>query len=51
MLERIGRYEVLDLLAGGCQGTVYRARDSESGEVAALKLEKPPRLRGLLHVG
>jgi len=41
MLERIGRYEVLELLAGGGQGTVYRARDSESGEVVALKVMHP----------
>ena len=37
----IGRYEVLELLAGGGQGTVYRARDSESGEVVALKVMHP----------
>ena len=41
MLERIGRYEVLELLAGGGQGTVYRARDSEGGEVVALKVMHP----------
>ena len=41
MLERIGRYEVLELLAGGGQGTVYRARDTESGEVVALKVMHP----------
>ena len=41
MLERIGRYEGLELLAGGGQGTVYRARDSEGGEVVALKVMHP----------
>ena len=41
MLERIGKYEVLELLAGGGQGTVYRARDSEGGEVVALKVMHP----------
>ena len=41
MLERIGKYEVLELLAGGGQGTVYRARDTEGGEVVALKVMHP----------
>ena len=41
MLERIGRYAVLELLAGGGQGTVYRARDSESDQVVALKVMHP----------
>ena len=41
MIERIGRYEVLEVLAGGGQGTVYRARDTESDQVVALKVMHP----------
>ena len=35
MLEQIGKYEVLDLIASGGQGSVYRARDTDSGDVVA----------------
>ena len=41
MLEQIGKYEVLDLIAAGGQGSVYRARDTDSGDVVALKVMHP----------
>ena len=39
--ERIGRYGILDRIAAGGQATVYRAWDSESGQVVALKVLHP----------
>ena len=36
--QRIGRYAVLDEIAAGAQGTVYRAHDPESGRIIALKV-------------
>ncbi len=39
MLERLGKYEILETIAAGGQGTVYRARDSGSGDVVALRQE------------
>ncbi|PKB66486.1 MAG: hypothetical protein BZY81_07025 [SAR202 cluster bacterium Io17-Chloro-G4] len=41
MLQRIGKYEVLETIAGGGQGSVYRAKDTGSGEVVALKVMHP----------
>jgi serine/threonine protein kinase len=41
MLQRIGRYEVLELIAAGGQGSVYRGRDTDSGDVVALKVMHP----------
>ena len=39
--ERIGRYGILDRIAAGGQATVYRAWDSETGQVVALKVLHP----------
>lgn len=36
--ERVAHYEVLSTLGAGAVGSVYRARDSESGATVALKL-------------
>ena len=36
MLQRIGRYEILDRIATGGQGTVYRARDTVLDRVVAV---------------
>jgi serine/threonine protein kinase len=38
MLQRIGRYEVLETMAGGGQGTVYRARDTTLDRVVVVKV-------------
>ena len=42
MLQRIGRYEILDRIAAGGQGTVYRARDTVLDRVAAVKVINQP---------
>ena len=39
--ERIGRYGILERIAAGGQATVYRAWDSETGQVVALKVLHP----------
>jgi len=41
MLQRLGRYEVLETLAGGGQGTVYLGREDGSEEVVAIKVMHP----------
>jgi serine/threonine protein kinase len=42
MLQRIGRYEILDRIAAGGQGTVYRARDTVLDRVVAVKVINQP---------
>jgi len=39
--ERIGRYTILEEIASGTQGAVYRAFDAESGQIVALKVLHP----------
>ena len=36
--QRIGRYQILERIAAGGQATVYRAWDSETSHVVALKV-------------
>ena len=42
MLQRIGRYEILERIAAGGQGTVYRARDTTLDRVVAIKIINRP---------
>ena len=42
MLQRIGRYEILERIAAGGQDTVYRARDTVLDRVVAVKVINQP---------
>ena len=42
MLQRIGRYELLERIAAGGQGTVYRDRDTVLDRVVAVKVINQP---------
>ena len=42
MLQRIGRYEILERIAAGGQGTVYRARDTTLDRIVAVKVINQP---------
>ena len=39
--RHIGRYQVLDEIASGGQGSVYRVFDPETGQIVALKVLHP----------
>src|SRR6266850_4547227 len=40
-LRRLGKYELSEKLGGGGCGTVYKGRDTGTGEVVAVKVLKP----------
>ena len=42
MLQRIGRYELIERIAAGGQGTVYRARDTVLDRIVAVKVINQP---------
>ena len=41
MQQRIGRYQILEEIAAGGQGTVYRAFDTDTRQIVALKVLHP----------
>ena len=41
MEQRVGRYQILDEIASGGQGAVYRAFDPDTGQIVALKVLHP----------
>ena len=42
MLQRIGKYEILERIGQGGQGTVYRARDTDLDRIVAVKVINQP---------
>ncbi len=42
MLQRLGRYEILERTAAGGQGTVYRAQDTTLDRIVAVKVINQP---------
>ena len=42
MQESIGKYQILERLGKGGQGTVYRARDTELNRIVAIKIIDQP---------
>ena len=42
MQQRLGRYELLERIASGGQGTVYRARDTLLDRIVAIKVINQP---------
>ena len=38
MLQQIGRYEIIERISAGDQGTVYRARDTVLDRIVAIKV-------------
>ena len=42
MLQRIGRYKILEWIATGGQGTVYRAQDTTLDRIVAVKVINQP---------
>jgi serine/threonine-protein kinase len=38
MNQRMGRYQILEEIASGGQGSVYRAFDPQTGQIVALKV-------------
>jgi len=47
MLQRIGKYEILDRIGRGGQGTVYRARDTGLDRIVAIKVINQPLPNGM----
>lgn len=47
LLERVGDYQLLEVLGSGGMGTVYRARQLTINRIVALKLIRPDRWPGL----
>ena len=39
--QSIGRYDILEMIAEGGMGTVYKGRNRETGEIVAIKIVPP----------